>query len=253
MYTMTIASSPADELLPQPCFKIGSELYHETYKEYVDQQIFMREDARMFGIYTKAHIPFHQLHAINLMARFAFGTSRYTGATQDDSYGSLIHSSQDRYTWEVRGIYDFTLPFSQEWSPLLGIGYRKLTDRLDQIEEGGYKRTSQYVYATMGIKGEMRLGSWQLEPQLLYHHLLRGVQQSKQDGWILKHHQRTGHGVELAAELSHTLVNQQSISITPYYRYWHIADSDTSYEYDMKTMEPNNKTREVGLRMTYQF
>lgn len=251
---LTTTTTVAYETTPKTSkLQIGTEIYRESYKEYMDNTLFMREDAAMFGLYTKAHLPFHTLHAVDLLARMAVGSSRYTGALQNEGYGSYVSSHQDRYVWEARGIYAFNLPFALDWSPLLGLGYRKLVDRLDQIEEGGYKRTSQYVYATTGMKGNITLGSWHLAPQFLYHYLLHGKQQSKQNGDVIEHTQHSGHGFELAGELIRPLSHKESISITPYYKYWDIAKSDISYQFGLRTIEPKNKTHEIGLRMAYSF
>lgn len=252
-FATTTHSAPYETNVKSSTLQIGTEIYRESYKEYLNNEIFMREDASMFGLYTKAHIPFHTRHTVDLLARMAFGNSRYTGGAQNEDYGSFISSNQDRYVWEARGLYAFSLPFAQSWSPLMGIGYRRLVDRLDQIGEGGYKRISQYFYASAGMKGNIALGQWQLEPQLLYHYLLRGKQQSKQGGDTLEQRQHSGHGFEFAGELIRPISHKESISVTPYYKYWHIADSETSYQFDMRTKEPKNKTHEIGIRIGYSF
>lgn len=249
----TLQAAPYETTVRTSKLQIGTEIYRESYKEYINNKLFMREDASMFGLYTKAHIPFHTRHTVDLLARLAFGNSRYTGAAQNEEYGSIISSNQDRYVWEARGIYAFSLPFATNWSPLIGIGYRKLVDRLDQIGDGGYKRVSQYLYASTGLKGNISLDLWQLEPHFFYHYLLYGKQQSKQGGDTLEHKQHRGHGIEFAGEFIRPIWHKESISVTPYYRYWHIAASDISYQFDMKTIEPKNKTHEIGLRFGYSF
>lgn len=251
---LTTTTAPAYNIVqPQLHLQIGTEIYTEQYREYSDNALFMQENARMFGLYTQLSMPFKQYHAIDLMTRLAVGSSRYTGAEQNDHFGSIVASNLDRYVWETRAMYELTLP-DTNLSPLIGAGYRRLVDRLDQLNSGGYKRISQYFYTSLGIKAEIRLSQqWQLIPQLLYHHLLHGKQQSQTGSWSLEHKQDKGHGIEFSADFKRVLNNDQAIRLTPYYKYWHIADSHISTQHHMQTIEPENKTHEIGIKMDYTF
>lgn len=241
---------------PATQWEIGTELYKETYQEYVFNHPYMQEDAHLFGLYGKMHYAIDDVQSLQLLGRAAFGISRYKGAVQGEEFGSIIATGQHRYLVEMRGLYGFTLPTPLALTPLIGAGYRQLTDRLDQTGFGGYRRTSQYVYLSTGVEAHIPLNdTWSNTSSVMYQHLLSGRQTSGSANNKLIHHQHKGYGIEVASTFSRKIAlgQKNAIGITPYYRYWSIADSSITMKNHTPTMEPHNTTQEVGVRVSYQF
>ncbi|WP_343587364.1 hypothetical protein [Herbaspirillum sp.] len=233
----------------KPTFALGTELYEETYREWVDGQRFMKERASMTAITGDLHLAFDQQNALRVAGRYAWGTSDYTGAYQGMPYGSLTDSGQARRAYDIRATYEWTT-FSMRY-PLtasVGAGYRNLVDRLDQSGPGGYRRESEYFYGTIGIGTAMKVGdgSWTFSPKMSYQHLLRGFQHSGDD----LNAQTKGYGLEVSTALSRPL-GAGCASLTPFYRYWKIADSKMNYAAGI--MEPQNQTHEFGINLSYRF
>lgn len=240
-----------------PSFEIGTEVYQETYKETVDGQPFMKEQAIMIGVNGAVRLQFTNQDAVKFSARYAQGKSDYTGAFDGQPYGSLTSNGQDRYTYEFRGVYEATGPVSgHDLTTSLGLGYRNLTDRLDQSGPGGYKRESEYFYATLGLEAKYGLGasSWDVTPKIAYNHLIQGTQHSFIGGNDFQNRQNNGHGFELSAAVSRQLQNTQEIRLTPFYRYWKVRESEaTPIGGGFAIVEPENKTNEFGLNLSYVF
>lgn len=238
---------------------IGPEIYQETYSETVDGRRFMQETAAMAGITGTATLRFSPVHAMRVSGRYAFGKSDYTGAYQGGSYGSVTANGQDRSVGEVRAVYLGTLAlFGHTLGPSAGLGYRQLTDRLDQAGSGGYRRESEYLYATLGLETRFAWGrDWNVTPSLSALLLLRGTQHSHIDGNDVQNRQDTGKGVEIALAFAHALDAKHSLQLTPFYRYWHIGQSDTACYWSSGQYycgsEPDNRTREFGLRLSFAF
>ncbi|WP_432239835.1 hypothetical protein [Herbaspirillum robiniae] len=232
-----------------PTFTLGTEVYEETYREWVGGKRFMKERASMKAVTGDLHLAFDRENAMRIAGRYAWGTSDYTGGSPGMDYGSLTDSGQTRRAYDIRTTYEWT-SFAMRY-PLTtsaGLGYRNLVDRLDQTGEGGYRRESEYFYATVGIGSSIKVGdgSWTFSPKASYQHLLRGFQHSGDDVNV----QTKGYGLELSTALSRP-VGTGSVSITPFYRYWKIADSKMNSAAGI--MEPENQTHEFGVRLSYRF
>lgn len=240
-----------------PLFEIGTEFYKEVYKEQVDGQDFMKEEAPMIGLYGQVHVPFNTRHAAIFTARYAVGASNYTGSMQGAPYGSFISDGQDRAMYDLRATYALTLPWSKyAITPMMGVGYRHLIDRLDQVSMGGYKRTSRYWYLSAGMSGTVLLGAsnWKAVPALMYNRLKSGRQSSDGTMDSQVHEQHQGYGIELSSAFSRTVVNKEAVTITPFYRYWHIGESALVIDRDNGiSSEPKNNTHEFGVRFSYRF
>ena len=243
-----------------PSYEIGTEVYHETYEEQVGGNKFMQETAVMKGVNASLLLPFSQEHALRFSARYAQGQSDYKGrsVTCDaqgmcgyNSFGSTSFSGLDRKTYDLRAAYEWTAPIAQhDVTTAFGLGFRDLVDHLDQAR-GGYRRESQYVYAHLAIASRFQLGSgWSLTPQFAYQHLLQGKQNS--GGTINK--QKNGKGVEFSATLARAFADQSEIRLTPFVRYWKIGDSESAVNAaGQSTLEPANKTTELGAKLSYAF
>lgn len=238
-------------------WSLSVETYKESYKEKLNQKPLMREDAKMVGITA---INQHRLTDAAFMRstmRFAFGESNYTGALQNQQYGSLRSNGQSRTALDLRLTGHYTTPTTALWTPYGGIGYRLLVDNLQESGSGGYKRESNYIYAIAGLSATLVVADQvQLDPYFQYNHLIIGRQNSYLwgEGYApLTHNQHKGYGIELGVPIS--FISKNSWQMTPFVRYWHIADSKpvTFEKQQTTTLEPDNKTKEFGIKIDYKF
>lgn len=238
-------------------YEIGTEIYQENYKETRNGGDFMKEKATMYGINGTVGAMLTQQHGLKLTWRYAQGKSDYTGSDQGGAYGSLQHNGQDRSTFEMRGIYQYTMPFSDfDLTPSVGLGYRYLLDHLDQMP-AGYKRESEYIFLPLGLEATFRSSDkLRITPKFGYNYLIQGKQHSHFGGsdGLIANKQKTGTGIEISAAFAYTLGNKSVVRITPFYRYWDIGDSQTVYMGEGRNIfEPKNKTDEFGINLTYAF
>ncbi|MTD33017.1 hypothetical protein [Paludibacterium denitrificans] len=98
---------------------VGAEMYHENYHEEVDGSKFMQEEGWMYGVNGAATFHFSDEHGVKLSGRYARGSSDYTGAYQGQPYGSLTSNGQDRYVYELRGVYQNTSSWDGQLSHVL--------------------------------------------------------------------------------------------------------------------------------------
>lgn len=229
---------------------LGTEVYEETYLERHQGQRLMQERATMKGITGDVRFGIDKQNAVRLSGRYAWGTSDYTGSYSGQAYGSLTLPGLSRRTYDIRSTYEWTTrSFDYPVTLSVGAGYRNLVDRLDQAPMGGYRRESQYFYGTLGVGSVFKVGdgSWTLAPKASYQHLLRGFQYSND----IVNRQDGGYGLEVSTALSRSVGNG-SISVTPFYRYWKIADSRLNTSAG-GWMEPRNTTSEFGVQVSYRF
>lgn len=249
-----LSAAPANAQLIH-IVEIGAERYRETYREFVGGGTFIEEQADMTGLSGTLGIAFAQRHAVKLLGRYAQGDSDYIGASQNQPFGTLVRNGQDRDVAELRAVYAYSIPFSGNTvTPSLGIGYRALTDHLEQSGAGGYKRHSEYDFVALGLAAKWRFGQrWRIDPAIGYNILIRGTQHSYTAVDIVNR-QHSGHGVELALPLVRVLKSGGELHIAPFYRYWHIGDSER-FQTGPATFayEPENTTREYGINLRYAF
>jgi hypothetical protein len=234
---------------PPVTWELGTEFYQETYREKVDGKAFMGEDADMYGLIGSVQIPFNSRHALVFSGRYAAGKSTYKGSFEGMPYGSLVIEGQDRYMLYLRSTYEMTLPYV---TPSIGVGYRRLVDRLDEAGEGGYKRKSEYWYALLGLESTIPLGQsgWKISPKVAYMHLMRGEQHSDDK----ENRQHSGYGAELSLALNAPVSPSFNVILMPYYRYWNIGQSDwETLKDNTHFMEPKNTTHEIGVRLSAKF
>ena len=237
-------------------YQLGAEVYNETYKETVDSQPFMKEEANMTGLNGAIIISTSPLDEVLLEGRYARGNSDYTGAYQGGQYGSLQNSGIESRTWEFGATYKRFIP---DWDGVklgLGIGTRYLEDHLDKYA-GGYRRENTLDYATFVMERPTQLdGGWTMTPAFKYKYLLDGQQDSKLTSGTLTHTQNKGSGYDLSLEFAKTSGKTEWL-ITPYMRTWHIKKSESVYVTDgvdvLETYEPDNKTKELGISIGMRF
>lgn len=260
MYAFTVKSEEvgqAKNLRSQirNSWTLSLEHYKESYKETISQKTLMREDASMLGLKLVNQHYFSEPFFMRSSVRFALGESDYTGAVQHQEYGSFKSKGQLRTTLDFQLTGHYTTSTRMLLTPYSGIGYRYLVDHLQEVS-GGYKREANYAYGILGISSYFMIADKvQLAPYFQYHYLLFGKQFSYIDGEDsspLVHKQRQGYGYEIGLPVA--LSSNDRWQLTAFYRYWHIADSNKVVNsHQILTMEPDNKTKEFGVKIDYRF
>ncbi|MEI8012192.1 MAG: hypothetical protein WCI27_06900 [Candidatus Omnitrophota bacterium] len=252
-------------------FKVGVERYTYRYNEIVDDSHFMHSRGYFtgyFGTYTfrpadTDSIYSEILNVFRFELRYACGTTDYDGG---NGAGPLIFKGMKDYTYEFRGLTgkEFELDRDLTLMPYIGIASRYLFNGAEAIPGGGYNRESQYYYVPIGL--ETRLGlpyAWGVVSTIEYDFFARGHQKSHLEditgaGFeVINNAQHKGFGfrgdLSIVKELAHT-----RIGFGPFYRYWHIQDSNIAPFSQNGVIigggvEPNNVTKEFGLKMDVAF
>jgi len=250
------ASAWAADTMPQA--QLGIEGYHESYHETVDGASFMTEKARMLGLTMALREDVNDKgDSFLLRGRYAWGSADYSSASGQ-------YSGLNRKNFDFSLVYQHAFALSATTlTPEFGIGYRRLDDHLEQSGWGGYARNSMYSYLLFGISSRNNINAdWMVSPRLAYKYMLAGSQES-QLGNIssscsnLSNRQKNGYGYEANLAFDRKLESGNYLTLAPYYRYWHIKDSDTATavcgNWVIYGMEPHNTTTEVGMNLSYSF
>lgn len=206
---------------------------------------------------------------------FVRGDVRYASGDADyDSNGTgSAEGEPDWYAeWRLTSGYDIDLG-SHMLSPYVGLGYRYLfNDGRGRTSTGhiGYRRESRYIYLPLGLTYTATFASSaRLVTTVEYDRLLQGRQKTVlsdtegysgwQDVGDVTNKQKRGYGVRLSS-MFHT----HGWSFGPYASYWKIAQSDVSSNVSRHAslpgwviiqywIEPENTTREAGVKVSYTF
>lgn len=230
---------------------VGPTLYRETYEEFDRQdQKFMQEEATMYGVDVRLGYALTDHLSMGTRYGFAAGRATYTGSLQHGQYGDLVTSGLPRYRHQL--VLDTTYRTALGTGITAGIGWRRLDDHMDKSKTG-YRRVNDMTYASLGVDHPFRFDHWAIVPAVTYKHLLEGNQYSDMWGGIDKK-QTSGNGYDLSIALVRSYAGGASLKLEPFLRTWDIADSEKvaapigGYIY-----EPRNKTREVGLNVSWMF
>ena len=270
-------------------YEVAVERQGYTYREAVDGEQFMRINGYYNGLllaYTFRPLDVDALSRamINVLRaefRFAAGTVDYTGS---GTWRGLKDSM-----YELRAIigHDFSVDPTLRITPYAGLGYRYLNNGSEampariingQPHYSGYNRESEYYYVPVGVNAQKDFaGGYGLGFNLEYDYWYAGRQVSHfedmQDtsgvnaGYDpLINRQRDGFGWRGSLKFLKDLPRMQ-FSIEPYYRFWQVKASDVklitkggqlvpvpgSPGYFEAGQEPDNTTREIGVRLGVRF
>lgn len=252
---MLASAASAQEI--KPVYEIGAEIYHEDYKSTLKSgRTFMKEKATMYGINGTIGAIRGQ-HGLKLTGRYAQGKSDHTGSLSG-VFGTLKGDGLDRRSFEIRGIYEYTMPFPDfDLVPSVGLGYRYLLNRLDQMPLGD-ERKDGYIFLPLGLEATFRPSDkLRITPKFGYNYLIEGKQETyyQVENAPSKKKQKSGNGFEISAAFAYTLENNSVVRITPFYRYWDIDHSETVRKPLSNALiyDPKNKTDEFGINVTYAF
>lgn len=205
---------------------------------------------------------FDERHALKLEGRYSKGKIQYIGADneRDQGYGSLKSDHLPRKAYDIRALYEYTHPLSENIKAKLegGLGYRVLKDLSTRKDPSDYDRTNKTLYAQIGTGLNVALPhSFSFEPKISYNHMIRGRQYTYLDPSFYNK-QHGGKGIEIELPLSKTLSNRSKVSLAPFYLGWKVPDSDDIAYVDENgeegiLREPKNYTHEAGVRLKYTF
>lgn len=253
-------------------FEVAYETSDYTYKEpHMDTPISIK--GRMQGVsakYTRRGVFSDMISGSDdvfmaLDFRYMGGTTDYEGWLQTEPPTPAETKDIGDYYLEGRFLVGevFHATDALSFWPYMGLGYRFLKDHSNK-GEGGYLRESHYVYAPFGADMKLDLASgWQLGLNAEADWLISGRQVSRMSdvdpGWAdVSNHQRQGYGLRASVKLQKNFAHM-GVFVEPFWRYWHIQNSDWQpMEYmGMMTpyalMEPFNTTREYGLKAGLVF
>ena len=159
-----------------------------------------------------------------------------------------------------------------ELAPYFGIGWRQLTNHLEEGGEGGYKRTQTYVYIPLGTNLRWDVTSqfaFTLNGQfdwMIYGNNNSGLvgeyDMYNRDSVSFRQDQGYGLRFSVKAEVN---MGKVGLFIEPFWRYWHIQNSEKQYfylqnpdgsiDYDtyLAYQEPFNTTKEYGVKIGLSF
>lgn len=184
--------------------------------------------------------------------RLSFGEVDYDGSYMDGA--PLKTSGTDDVLLDVRLLWGVERqPAGFLDSFYTGLGYRYLNDDSTGLP-GGYLRQSNYLYVPLGSGADFSLSDgWRLGLTGEFDVLLIGRQISHLDDADpeepeVKNWQWLGFGACAAVALHHKS-QSLDVAISPFVRYWWIAESDASKGY----YEPENNTFEYGLSVIFRF
>ena len=253
--TSFFTASPQKGLTTTPGLTLGLQISRYKYREQTGSaDPFVNLVSYPLGIvaaYTTPPLPSFYNAYLRLGGRFAFGPAHYSSA-------SGTASGQVNNIWEIRGLIgkDFTYG-DVDFSPYTGYAVRYLYNDargLTSLGTSGYRRQSVYQYIPLGLTSRLGLTDGaRLALNTEYDLFTAGTQKSylsdPNPTWgNIVNHQRHGFGFG-----GSIMFQMRGWSAGPWFDYWHIKDSDflpIPGSPGLGGMEPDNKTTELGLKIT---
>ncbi|TEW52784.1 autotransporter domain-containing protein [Psychromonas algicola] len=188
-------------------------------------------------------------------ASYARGEMDYVGS-------GTINDIPDE-VFEIKGLFgrDFNLNRDLSLSPYLGLGYRYLNDDssglVSSTGASGYEREQVYFYMPIGfeLKKNRKVLGFKLSSRIEYDYFISGENNSylgeissSYDNITLN--QDDGYGYRFSLAFTKAFNNGSSLTIEPFYRYWHIDDSEITYDsINRGWIEPDNNSKEMGISL----
>lgn len=192
------------------------------------------------------------------------GWLQWTDGSVTPSSASNLKDYYFEASLKVGAVYRLADPLDI-W-PYLGLGWRQLRNHMEQSGEGGYLRTSTYIYLPIGTNLRYKTSekvSFTLNGQ--FDILLHGNQYSRMTDTSMflddsSNHQSQGYGIR-ASVRGDVNMGKIGLFVEPFWRYWHIQNSDEEWFYiggdpsnpGLSLVEPFNTTQEWGIRAGITF
>ncbi len=180
------------------------------------------------------------------------------------SSGSGTLNDIPDWTFEARLLAGKDLPIftDSRITPYAGIGYRYLNDNssgmITSVGHSGYERESRYFYIPIGVEYTTALtDGWLISPVGEFDFFISGTQTSHLEdvsasAGPVKNDQKKGFGFR--GSLKFIKENDPvNFVFEPYFRYWHIQDSEIVSAFGSFWQEPENTSTEYGIRLGAQF
>jgi hypothetical protein len=249
----------AAEAQTRPGFEVGAEVLDYGNRERFEGETVAKDDGRFIGFtvgYTK------KFGATFLRGRMSvdLGSVDYRS---DDGETRLDDVSQGIGQLEVHIGRDFTVRSGATITPFAGLASRYLTDESggEETENGflGYDREVRYRYVPLGVAAAFPLRRRaMLTVSGQYNWLVGGNVESHfseidPEFPDVSVDLNDGSGYELSAMLA-VPIGRHRLSFGPFVRSWKIDQSETFVlDEELELFEPDNRTREVGVRVTFAF
>lgn len=246
---LAVTSDVPSEVKSPYNYELGISTHREVYEEFVDSALVMREEAVMSTLKAGVSraVGSHG-GKVALKGEFGIGNADYTGSYMSGQYGDLRVSDLHRSLFDLNVAYVQAAPLWNGLAAGVGLGYRRLVDNLQDGGPGGYKRVNERTYLTLSLDQAISFANWSVTPGVQYKYILSSKQKSDLPGGV-KVNQPDGHGAEASVAIARKAAGY-SLVITPFIRTWDVRDSEV---HPTGLYEPRNKTKEVGVAVTYQF
>jgi hypothetical protein len=250
----------------RPGFEVGLEVFQIGYMEFDEGDLFIRQDGRMVGL---------NFSYVQPITGSLFGRATISGAAGSVDYDPLdepvvedVKQSQGRF--EIHLGYDFMLKGGASITPFAGYGYRLHEDHAEGVSTvsglEGFDREIEYDYLPVGVASSIPVGGRKrLNLSAQYNHLIGGQVNNRfslldPDLPDVALDFNGGHGLEASAMLALPVGRRHALNVGPFIRSWKIAQSDsfTIVNPDDPTeaivlFEPENRTTELGVRLSFSF
>lgn len=274
IFLTTLTFLPALSFCAQNIFEVAYETSSYTYKEpHSAHPISLKSNKQGF---SAAYKRYGIWESQNPGAAFGLLEIRYM--TGDNTYKGWLNGGGVYTPFEASDIRDYyyegaikvgTSVYQKDNFNLegfLGIGYRFLKDHLESVGAGGYVRESKYLYAPIGLSADYKMNEFfKVTLKTEIDCLLSGEQYSGEVvGYDISqgvlNRQEEGYGLRASLRVSSSL-SIAEIFIEPFWRYWHIQNSEyeTQYVkiggnwYQQTIFEPFNTTQEYGIKVGIVF
>ena len=239
----TIQASTVEKIL-------GIYLSDMTYEE----PKYMSENGSMVGILGSYGI--YNDYMIKFEGNYAEGLMDYVGSGAMESYDHIIELR------ELVGI-NYTLKNKENIIPFIGLGYRYLNDdstnTITTSGAEGYEREQSYLYSPIGFEYRLNLPKYglYLGSNIEYDLFWQGTNHSHTSTvpgyYDITFNQYKGHGFRISFHFI-KIESKHNYFIEPFYKYWHIDDSDLTIDPSGRVFfEPKNTSTEIGIQSKWLF
>jgi hypothetical protein len=251
-------------------FTAGLESFQYKYNERTEEhKNFMQDKGMLYGVNGAYQLTYRGIVFIRPEARWAYGYADYNNWRGNQYNKSHIPSM----IFEPRLLVGGNIPTNSSLilSPYTGVGFRykwdDTTDVKNQANIPGYERVNKLWYLPVGTRLQYRFTDrWFMQGTAEYDWMIEG----KQFGYSSKHFspspvvvkQKSGWGAKGELLVGHHF-DKVSVAFGPYLQYWKIKKSSTkicTYYNDRgddypntPISEPENETRELGVKLNFIF
>ena len=266
-------------------FMVGLESFKYHYGEATpEQKNFMQFNGMMYGVNGTYQMTYKDMVFIRPEIRWSYGHTDYTAGKlgrdyERDQTPSMIIEPRLLVGSPLKATEQLTI------APYSGIGWRYKrdddTDDLNKVNISGSNRIHRSLYIPIGTSFQYDLNNrWDLRGFIEYDWFIRGRQSTYSKEQILPnyrmeyipattvHKQKEGWGAKAQLLVGYRF-DKVAVAFGPYMNFWHIQKSSLvsltkRYKFSIAwgggvhnqtnpTNEPNNTTKEIGLKVNFYF